>query len=423
MMTILYDLVFFIFSIIYLPYLLIKRKWHEGFAMRFGFFKKIDIGDLNVSRIWIHAVSVGEVMVIKNLLNEIRLRYPEYPIVISVVTQTGFEMAQKISNQEDRVIYAPVDFSLSVRKYINAINPRIYINAETELWPNLLTQLWRRGIPIVQVNGRISDQAFKGYRFLRPIIKPILNCFSFFCMQSSLDADRIKELGACPKHVEVVGNMKFDDILDAHQKELPNSIVDEAEELFVAGSTHPGEEEIVLDVFEKAEKRFENLRLVIAPRHPERANAIIELVEKKGFKAIKFSQAHDLIVDQKTVVVVDTIGHLRSLYRLAKIVFVGKSLTVQGGHNIIEPAYFEKPVIVGPYMQNFKDITALFLQNNAILQIKDKNEFSKEFERLLDDPVCCEELGVRAREVIEQYQGASEKTLDVIADIVSKAKK
>ena len=422
-MTIVYDLVFFIFSIIYLPYLLIKRKWHKDFVMRFGFFKKIDVGDLNVSRIWIHAVSVGEVVVIKNLLDEMRQRYPENPIVITVVTQTGFEMAQKILSQEDRVIYAPLDFSVSARKYINAINPIIYINAETEIWPNLLTQLHRRGIPIIQVNGRISDQAFKGYRFLRPIIKPILNYVSFFCMQSNLDSDRIKELGVCEKRIEVVGNMKFDDILDAHQKELPNFIVDEVEEIFVAGSTHPGEEEIVLDILKRIEKRFENLRLVIAPRHPERANEIIELVQQKGFKAVKFSQMYDLIMDQKTVVVVDTIGHLRALYRLAKVVFVGKSLTVQGGHNIIEPAYFEKPIIVGPYMQNFKDITALFLKNNAIVQIKSKNEFTKELERLLEDSVLCEELGMRAREVIEQYRGASEKTLDMISAVLSKAKK
>ncbi|MDD3375406.1 MAG: 3-deoxy-D-manno-octulosonic acid transferase [Candidatus Omnitrophica bacterium] len=423
MMTILYDLAFFIFSIIYLPYLLVKRKWHKGFAMRFGFLKEIDIGNSNVSRIWIHAVSVGEVVVIKNLLNEIRLRYPENPVVITVVTQTGFEMAQKISDEVDQVIYAPLDFSLSVRRYIDVINPRIYINAETELWPNLLTQLYRRGVPIVQVNGRISDQALKGYRFLRPVIKPILNYFSFFCMQSNLDADRIKELGACSERVKVVGNMKFDDILDEHQKELSNSILDESEELFVAGSTHPGEEEIVLDIFKRIEKRFENLRLIIAPRHPERTGEIIDLVEKKGFKAIKFSQVYDLIIDQQTVVVVDTIGHLRSLYRLAKVVFVGKSLTAQGGHNIIEPAYFEKPIIVGPYMQNFKDITALFLQNNAIVQVKDKTEFAKELERLLEDPVCCEEQGRRAREVIEQYQGASEKTLDLISTVLSKVKK
>jgi len=419
-MTILYNLAFFIFSIVYLPYLLIKRKWHKDFSMRFGFLK--DLETSSAPRIWIHAVSVGEVVVIKNLLDEIRQRYPENPIVISVVTQTGFEMAQKISSQEDQVIYAPLDFSLSVRRYIDAINPRIYINAETEIWPNLLTQLHRRGVPIVQINGRISDRAFKGYRFLKSAISPVLNYISFFCMQSDLDASRIKELGASQKRIEVVGNMKFDDILDSNQKELPNSIVDDIEEFFVAGSTHPGEEEIILDIFKKTKSRFENLRLIIAPRHPERANEIVELVQRKGFRAVKFSQMYDLIMDQETVVVVDTIGHLRSLYRLAKVVFVGKSLTVQGGHNIIEPAYFEKPIIIGPYMQNFKDITALFLQNNAIVQVKDKKEFGKELEHLLGDSVLCEELGVRAREVIEQYRGASEKTFDMISIILSKAK-
>lgn len=419
-MTILYDFLFLVFSIFHLPYLLIKRKWHQDFTMRFGFLGKLNLNNSNIKSIWIHAVSVGEVVVIKNLLSDIRRQYPENPIVISVVTQTGFEMAQKISNPEDHIIYAPLDFSLSVKKYIKAINPCVYINAETEIWPNLLTELKRCNIPVVQVNGRVSDQAFKGYKFFLQFIRPIFQSITFFCMQSELDADRIKFLGVAEKQVEVVGNMKFDDILDDHQKELSGLIIDENEELFVAGSTHPGEEDIVLDVFSKVQNQFKNLRLVIAPRHPERADEIVGLVEKKGFKAIRFSQVYDLIVDQKTVVVVDTIGHLRLLYRLAKVVFVGKSLTAKGGHNIIEPAYFEKPVIVGPHMENFKNITELFLRNNAIIQVENESALIIEIEKLLSDPIACEEMGMRAREVIEQYRGASEKTVNIISDVLNR---
>ncbi len=419
-MTILYDFLFLVFSILHLPYLLIKRKWHQDFTMRFGFLGKLNLNNSNIKSIWIHAVSVGEVVVIKNLLSDIRRQYPENPIVISVVTQTGFEMAQKISNPEDHIIYAPLDFSLSVKKYIKAINPCVYINAETEIWPNLLTELKRCNIPVVQVNGRVSDQAFKGYKFFLQFIRPIFQSITFFCMQSELDADRIKFLGVAEKQVEVVGNMKFDDILDDHQKELSGLIIDENEELFVAGSTHPGEEDIVLDVFSKVQNQFKNLRLVIAPRHPERADEIVGLVEKKGFKAIRFSQVYDLIVDQKTVVVVDTIGHLRLLYRLAKVVFVGKSLTAKGGHNIIEPAYFEKPVIVGPHMENFKNITELFLRNNAIIQVENESALIIEIEKLLSDPIACEEMGMRAREVIEQYRGASEKTVNIISDVLNR---
>lgn len=386
--------------------------------MRLGLFNAKGLGLNNKRRIWIHAVSVGEVLVVKNLIEKIRRCFFGYQIVISTVTKTGHSLAQSIAKDEDVVIFAPLDFSFAVRKYVRILQPQIFINAETEIWPNLLTALYKRGIPIVQVNGRISDKAFEGYQRLKFFIKPILGYIRQFCMQTDRDASRIKALGAVNNKVHVVGNIKFDDIPEISDAQLKGLRLDESEEILIAGSTHCGEEEIVLNLFEEIKKKFPNLRLIIAPRHPERTDEVCALVEAKKFKPVKFSQIYDLVFDQETVIVVDTIGHLRALYSLAKIVFVGKSLIEKGGHNIIEPAYFEKPVIVGPYMDNFRDVMQLFLDNKAIVQVKDKKEFIAAVQELLEDEGRCVELGLRAREVIEEQQGAVDKTINIISNIL-----
>ncbi|MDP8266128.1 MAG: 3-deoxy-D-manno-octulosonic acid transferase [Candidatus Aceula meridiana] len=417
-MFILYDLVFLLFSIFYFLILVVKGKLHKGFLMRFGALDAKALGLNNKKKIWIHAVSVGEVLVVKNLIKKIHQCFLGYQIIISTVTKTGYNLAKSIAKDEDVVIFAPLDFSFVVRKYIRILQPQIFINTETEIWPNLLTALHKRGIPIVQVNGRISDKAFEGYQRLKVFIKPVLGYVWQFCMQTDRDANRIRTLGASSNKVHVVGNIKFDDIPEINDSQLKGLRVDDNEEILVAGSTHSGEEEIVLNLFKKIKKKFPSLRLIIAPRHPERTDEVCALVEAKKLEAVKFSQTHDLVFNQDTVVVVDTIGHLRALYSLAKIVFVGKSLTRRGGHNIIEPAYFEKPIIVGPYMDNFLDVTQLFLDNNAIIQVKDEKEFVKVVQELLKDEARCEELGLKAREVIENQQGAVDKTINIISNIL-----
>lgn len=416
-MVFVYDLAFILFSIFYLPYLLLKRKAHKHFWTRFGFLDTQGLGLQEKKRIWVHAVSVGEVRVVKGLLTKLRGAYPQHQIVLSVVTQTGFKTACAMVERGDVVIYAPVDLSFAVRRYLDIINPSVYINAETELWPNLLTELKRRAVVVIQVNGRISDGAFGRYQFFKGLLSHVLNSVDLFCMQSETDARRVKALGAAEAKIMVTGNMKFDDLPAADGPRLPSALTAAPGPLFIAGSTHPGEEAIILDIVKAIGGRFPALGLMIAPRHPERALEVMDLCARRGFRAVRFSKMNKPL-DPGEVLVVDTIGHLRSLFALAQIVFLGKSLRVGGGHNVIEPAYFGKPVLVGPLMQNFRDIMKLFQQEDAIVQVKDKTQLQTMIIKLLEDEPLRRGFGERALAVIAKNKGATEKTFAAISQLI-----
>jgi len=417
-MFILYDIIFLLYAILYIPVLLLKQKWHKGFWMRFGVFspdirKSID----GYKNIWIHAVSVGEVAVVLRLVDSVKEKFPFHRIVMSTVTKTGFTLAEKHSKNSFTVIYAPLDFSFIVRKFISVIRPEIYITAETELWPNLLTLLKENKTPIAVVNGRISDFSFKGYRAVKFLFKKVLKAIDVFCMQSKLDADRIHMMGAHHDNIHVVGNMKFDDAFVVDTASLDKFNLKKGDDIFVAGSTHPGEEEIILSVYKSMKDQHSSLKLVIAPRHPERANQIISMISKSGLKSLKFSEITENY-DEESVIVVDTIGNLRDFYSIAKLVFVGKSLTIGGGHNVIEPAFFEKPVLVGPLTGNFRDVVEIFLNEKAIIQVKDKEELAVCFKSLLGHPEKMDKLGKLARGTIEKHKGATRQTMKVISSIL-----
>jgi 3-deoxy-D-manno-octulosonic-acid transferase len=416
-MFIIYDAIYLFLFLFHVPILIARKKWHSHFGVRFGFLNFVKPRLHDKRRIWIHAVSVGEVLAMKSLLRHMRSLYKDHQIVLSVVTKTGYDLAKTIVRSDEVVLFAPLDLSWIVQKFIFIINPQIYINAETEIWPNLLNHLSRRKIPVVQVNGRISDQAFRGYSRIRWLIRPVLRTIRCFCMQTSNDAKRVIALGARPEAVHVVGNIKFDDIplIRPDQAKVFNLSGDEV--FWVAGSTHPGEEEIVLHLYQRLAIEFPRLRLIVVPRHPERTSEVCRLIEQKGLDDRRFSQATGFVFDQSSILVVDTIGQLRDLYSLAHIVFVGKSLTCQGGHNIIEPAFFKKPIIVGPYMQNFHDVTQLFLERSALIQIRDQEEFYQRLKELLRDPSLCQEIGERAYDVVKNQQGAMQETLRNIFNI------
>ncbi len=383
--------------------------------MRLGFLpqgiKKAIKGKNNI---WIHAVSVGEVLAISKLTQDIKARFPGKDVVISTVTKTGYAVAQS-AFPRDVVIYAPLDLSFIVRRYVALIKPEIYIAAETEIWPNIFSALNQRNIPIIQVNGRISDKAFGGYRRIRFLLKRILKSVYVFCMQSQLDADRIIHLGAEEKKVKVVGNMKFDDVSSSSLLSLKGLKFNESDLLLIAGSTHPGEEEILLSIFKKISEEFSDLRLVLAPRHVERTEEILNLIRRENLKPVKFSQIQEASIDRYTIVVVDRIGHLKSLYGLAHVVFVGKSLVASGGQNIIEPASFAKAIFVGPRMENFKDITEAFVRDRAIIQVKDADDLLVRLTALLRNPKEIEALGLLAKGVVEKNRGATARTLQIIS--------
>lgn len=418
-MIVIYNILFFVGFILYFPILLFRGKVHGGFIERLGFLSTETRYQLSQkSNIWVHAVSVGEVLAVLGLLERLRLKHKDKRIIVTTVTTTGFQLARKRLPKEDFVLFAPLDFSWAVRAYLKAINPQMYVTAETELWPNLLSGLNTRDVPVAMVNGRISTKSFYRYRkfafFFRKFLRPI----RIFCMQSNLDADRIIAMGALPKNVMVAGSMKFD-------AEAPTETIDRArlgltedDLIWVAGSTHPGEEKILLEIFKKLKPKFPNLALVLAARHIERSKEVGQLVTSHGFSPAYYSKITSESVDPGSVVVLDTIGHLKAFYRLASVVFVGKSLVGEGGQNPIEPAILGKPVVFGPNMQNFKDIADIFIESKSVIQVQDAAELQTAVERLLSDPQYRQILGSRAENTVRKNQGATARTEKLLSTIL-----
>jgi len=418
-MTILFDLIFIIGLLFYLPLSMIRRKYHSGLWKRFGIFsKEIRKALAEKENIWIHAVSVGEVMAVLKLVEVLREKYPDSGIVVSTVTRTGYDLAVSRLKGKAVVVFAPFDLSFAVRRYIREIAPKIYIAAETEIWPNLFTFLNRACVPIIQVNGRISAESFRGYRRIGFLIRKVLSRVDVFCMQGERDVARLLDLGVDPSKIVVTGSMKFDDLPGA-EKQNPGLLGLQPDDiLWIAGSTHPGEEEVILNVYRKLRLQFKQLRLVIAPRHIERIFAVAKQVRIFGFHPVRFSKSKDSALDKSDVVIVDTIGHLRTLYSFADIVFVGKSLVGQGGQNIIEPAAFSKPILTGPHMQNFQGIFDAFLVDDAVICVRDESELFQQVENLLKNPQTMREVGDRARSVIEKNRGATQKTAEIISRLI-----
>lgn len=412
-----YDIFFLVFSIIYLPYLIIKGKAHRDFIERVGslpsIFKKVSPS----KPVWIHAVSVGEVAGIKNFVKELHTMFPVRKIVLSTTTKTGNAVARRIFSGDVLKFYFPLDFSFVVRKVANLINPSILIIMETEIWPNLILELSKRGVPVALINGRISDRSFKGYKKIRFFFGKILRKIDLFCMQTSGDAERIESLGALKENVKVTGNMKFDienpDTTLARDRIKSDLGLVQSDQLLIAGSTHRGEEEIVLDVYKHLTKEFENLKLLIAPRHIDRAKTIKNLVEQNGFEGALSSQSKKIqsLNSKKVVLILDTLGELRHLYSIATIVFMGGSLIKRGGHNIVEPAIFGKPIIFGPYMFNFRDMARLFLEEKAAIKVRDKKELLETLQTLLRDRARIDILGQNARELADRDKGATSRNI------------
>ncbi|MFA5156875.1 MAG: 3-deoxy-D-manno-octulosonic acid transferase [Candidatus Omnitrophota bacterium] len=425
-MFLLYDLIFLIIAVVFLPAYLFKGKFHKGFLSRLGFLP----ANLALKQpIWVHAVSVGEAMAVKGLIDALRKKFPGRQLVISSVTPTGNKVIRDFAVENDFVTYLPLDFSFITEKVVKEIYPSLVIIAETELWPNFILSLSKRGIPVLVVNARISDKSLRGYLWIRQIFKPILNKVDLFCAQSSRDAERLRAIGVAKEKVRVTGNMKFDAMdpavcppdaaaADAGFKQ-GIGLAPEAK-LLVAGSTHPGEEEIVLGAYRSLSAKFTSLRLVLAPRHPHRSAEIIKLVVKYGFNPFRVSQlsASSRLPAEKAVLILDVVGRLKPFYAASDIVFVGGSLIKKGGHNIIEPACFAKSIICGPHMFNFRDIADLFAGSRAFIIVKSGQELEKAAADLLDNPSSAAELGKRARELVAQNQGATLKNLECARELL-----
>lgn len=422
----LYSLGLFIFSLIYLPVLIFKGKFHAEFCERFAMFDRMKKDALlsGSGRIWIQAVSVGEVTLCKSLVALLEKKFPGQDIVISTITKAGNDLAKKIFAEDAIIIYFPLDFLFFVKKTISLIKPAFYIMIETEIWPNVLRELSSNGIPSVLINGRISDRSIGKYRLVKPFLKRTLGYINVFCMQDSIDAERIVELGAPAERVKVTGNMKFDAEVSAGIKDLQSIRASfglrKDEDLFVAGSTHEGEEEILLDAFKKLSGDFPRLRLLIAPRHVSRIDRIEKIIRDTGFEPVRFSTIGERqqTINEKQIILLDIFGHLNGAYSAATIVFIGGSLVKHGGHNPIEPACFAKPIIFGLYMFNFKYITNVFLRNKAAIQVFNKEDLYEKCKLLLNDINARDMLGQCAKRSVVENKGAMTRNIAQIGAIL-----
>lgn len=402
-MSLLYDIIFLLFILIYLPYFLLKGKYHRDLWQRFGIFSKsinYKLSTIN-SPLWLHAVSVGEVAAIKPLWERLRREFPSRGFVISTITRTGNELARRFASNKEAVLYLPFDLSFIINGVLKRLKPQVLIIAETEIWPNLINACRRSNIPVILVNGRISNKAFKRYKLARFISRALLKKVNFICAQTAEDKKRFVYLGAPFENIRVSGNMKYDNkdaiaspdavwTKQSHTDLRMSLGLTGREKIFAAGSTHKGEEEIILGVFKKLTQDFKDLYLIIAPRHIERAGEVKRLA------------------GNLPVTVIDKIGVLRDVYSISDIVFVGGSLLPYGGHNIIEPAVFAKPILFGPHMFNFHDIACEFLKGDAAIMVKDREDLEMNCNALLNNEKERTRLGCNARMIVLKNQGAVE---------------
>jgi 3-deoxy-D-manno-octulosonic-acid transferase len=428
-MYFMYNLLLFSISLLLVPFLLFAilsaQKYRSGFLQKLGFISSSILQKLSGERpVWIHAVSVGEVMATIPLVQEIKRKYPNQKIVISTVTVTGNYTATLRAKEADAVVYFPFDYPFIVKRAIKKINPKLFITLETELWPNFLRRLKRNGISSVVISGRISNRSYRKYRGARFFFSKVLANIDAFYMQTDLDAQRVIDIGAPHDRVITVGNLKFDQCVPTVTSEEKAQLyrafhLDAGQRIFIAGSTHRGEEESVLEIFKTLKKRYADLILILAPRHPERFNEADNLISRHKLKSIKRTQLKQQKGPQHhDVILLDTIGELSKLYSIGTIIFVGGSLVPIGGHNILEPVAYKKAVIFGPHMDNFLEIARVLKDTGGGLQVATKKEFLFQAQKLLHDDTLRDALGEKAFESIAHNQGTIEKAMEVIAKFI-----
>jgi 3-deoxy-D-manno-octulosonic-acid transferase len=380
--------------------------------------------------IWIHAVSVGEALTARALASDLKRRYPRLRLYLSTTTMAGQQVARaSLRHLVDGVFYFPFDWMFTIRRTLGLVKPRLFVMMETEIWPNLLRACRRRGVKTAVINGRISSRSYPRYKLIRPFFRRVLADVDRFCMQSEESAHRLKDLGADPARVTVTGSLKFDSLElpapTAHGKPRERVLrffrVSSHRTVVVAGSTMRGEEAAVLQAFAKIKSTQTHAIAIVAPRQPERFAEVERLAREAGFVTMRRSELPIDAEPRADVVVLDTIGELAQLYQIATVVFVGGSLADHGGHNILEPAIFGKPIVFGPYMQNFREIAEAFVTNDAAIQVQSERELDEAILSLARDPVLRARHGAAARALVEANRGAKDKTLAVLADLLPPA--
>jgi 3-deoxy-D-manno-octulosonic-acid transferase len=382
--------------------------------------------------IWIHAVSVGEVLAVLPLARELKARHPERRLFVSTTTDTGQRLARERFQFADGIFYFPLDWHVAIRPAFRALRPGLIIIVETEIWPNFLREAARRHVPVIFVNARISVRSFRRTMMFRRLVggffARVLEDASLFVAQSDADAERLRELGASPERVEVGGNLKYDGqppVRGAFGDWLAGQVAaQERWPIVVAGSVVADEEAAVLAGFDIVQRQWRRALLVLAPRKPERFDAAAEIARERGWKIVRRS-AIDLnspLSEDADVVLLDSIGELAGLYSLADVVFVGGSLVPAGGHNILEPAWFGRVPVFGPSIENFSDMAQEFRSEGAGLQVRSGEQLGKAWTNLIHDVAGRERMGQKAKALAEKNRGATGRTFERIEELLTKGR-
>ena len=425
-MRIILDLVYLLAGAAYSPVVVYRavrhKRYRTGWDQRFG---KITRRSPTKKCIWLHAVSVGEVNAAKTIIKELKNKFGDFEIVISTTTDTGFARAANLFSENHLVFYFPFDFSWIMRRAFSNIRPAICLLMELEVWPNFVHIAQQLNVPVIVVNGRISDKSYPAYKRIKPIAKKIFSKISLTLAQTEQYARRFKEIGCPDEKVIVTGSLKYDTAQITNKVEGADVLAAQLnindERLWVAGATGNDEEKILLDVYQnlKQQNRFSDLRLAIVPRKPERFDEVAQLIERRGFPLIRYSQIKNntaqLPANNQMIILGDTMGDLRKFYSLATIIFVGRSLVPMGGSDMTEAAALGKCTIFGPHAFNFKQTVDVLLKDNGAIMVKDKQELLQTMQKCLSDFDFAQSIAKNGQEVIRKNQGATAKSIGQIA--------
>lgn len=432
MLWFLYNVLFAVGFTLMLPRFLV-RMWKRG-GYRKHFLQRLAVYEPEVRkrlderrRVWVHAVSVGEVYVALKFIDEMRTVRPDMAFVLTTTTSTGYRVAENRLNAKDVLLYFPADFPFVSRRVLDRIRPLALILTEGELWPNIIRHSRKRDVPVVIINGRISESSYRGYKLLGVFCRRILSDINLFLVQDEQDKVRFLELGAREETVHVMGTAKYDVAqFDPDGEEKARAILQLAgmspdDIIITGGSTWPGEETALLDVYKKLKPSFARLKLVLVPRHAERSSEVESEIRRSGLSYVRrteLANGQQAAAVHPDVLLVNTTGELKSFYACASVIFVGKSLSQHGGQNIIEPALYAKPIVVGPNMENFLAVVADFLSAGALVQVKDVAGLERTFSSLLSNPRERESLGRRAGSVVSDKRGVAGRSAGMVINLM-----
>lgn len=423
-----FDAAYAIALLIFLPYLIVRsiRTGRYRQNLRAKLLGTSSASNQNdASTVWFHGVSVGEVHLLRQLVRAFRERHPVWQVVISSTTDTGLAEAQK-HFQDLTVIPYPFDFSWAVRRTIRSVSPKLIVLAESELWPNFLQAANRQKVPVIVANGRMSPRTSRRYSLIAPLARKVFfNRVTAFAMQSETYANHLRNIGVDSRRIRVTGNVKYDGVLldrdNAKTRDLGRAIgITPNELVWVAGSTHDPEEQIVLSVFGRLRSKFPNLKLILVPRAPERFDVVAKLIESTGISYLRRSRGSDT---GQPIILIDTLGELGAAWGLATIGFTGGSLNEKrGGQSMIEPAAFGVPVMFGPHTWNFRDAVAGLLEAGGAIRIHNEMELEREATRLLNDNELRSRMGIAAHAFVMSQQGATARSLDMMDEVLASSK-